>query len=161
MKKTRLLSSILVLLPLLFAIACQNKQGQNANSAPQKDQKRNAIDDAIAKTTPDGKKMIDKVLAMKPEINGQKSTKTLSAIIDDFAKNKGAFNISPIGWEASEKKSHRWKAVFHYQDYNKVYQDAEWEYNPETNNLYPFDRENAKQFWSGEKEPGAEKGKAS
>lgn len=151
MKKTRLLSVTLVLMPLLFLVACQDKPASTTNTAAQKDPKRAAIDDAIAKTTPDEKKKIDEFKAMKPEINGQVSAKTLSEIVDDFAKNKGAFNINPIGWQASQKKNNRWKVIFHYQDYNKVYQSAEWEYNPESKKLYPFDMENAKQFWSGEK----------
>ena len=155
MTKTRLFS-----LALLFCLAgCQDKPVQT-NTKAQKDPKLVAMEESIAKTTPEGKKILEKILAMKPEINGQKSTKTLSAVVDDFAKTKGGFNILPIGWEASQKKSGRWKTVFHYQEYTKEYKDAEWEYNPETNNLYPFDPENAKQFYSFEKEaPGAGKGK--
>ena len=150
MAKTRLFP-----LALLFLLAgCQDKPVQT-NTKAQKDPRTVAMEESIAKTTPEGKKILEKILAMKPEINGQKSTKTLSAVVDDFAKTKGGFNILPIGWEASQKKSGRWKAVFHYQEYTKDYKDAEWEYNPETDNLYPFDKDNAKVFWSSEKETPA------
>ncbi len=86
---------------------------------------------------------------MKPEINGQKSSLSLGEIVKDFSENKGSFNIKPIGWEASQKKNGRWRIVFHYQDYQKQYEEAEWEYNLETNNVYPFEARNATQFWSG------------
>ena len=155
MAKTRLFSLAL----LLLLAGCKDTPVQT-NTKAQKEPKLAAAEESIARTTPEGKKILEKILGMKPEINGQKSTKTLSAIIDDFAKNKGSFNITSVGWDASQKKNGRWKTVFHYQDYNKVLVDAEWEYNPETNNLYPFDKENAKQFFSVEKEAPAEgKGK--
>ena len=155
MAKTRLFS-----LALLFLLAGCKDTSVQTNTAGPKNPRLAAIEEAIAKTTPEGKKILDKIVGMKPEINEQKATKPLSAIIDDFSKNKGSFNITTVGWSASQKKSGRWKVVYHYQEYTKIYQDAEWEYNPETNNLYPFDPENAKQFYSLEKEaPAASKGK--
>ncbi len=156
MPKMKLFSLIL----LLFLAGCQDKPAQTNTKAQQKEPKLVAIEEAIAKTTPEGKKILEKAQGMKPEINGQKTTKALSAVIDNFAKNKSSFNILPIGWSASQKKSGRWKVMFHYQEYTKQYQDAEWEYNPETDKLYPFEKDNAMQFYSLEKEaPDAGKGK--
>ena len=45
----------------------------------------------------------------------------------------------------------RWRILLYYKDWQKEYQTAEWEYNPETNRLYPFERENAPGFFSLEK----------
>jgi hypothetical protein len=129
-------------------IGCGDKPGPPAVKAT-KDPKLVAIEQQIAKTTPEGKLIIEKVKKMKPEVNDQPADKTLEEIIKDYAENKGTFNISPIGWEAAQKKNGRWKIGFHYQDYQKQYQFAEWEYNPETNKLYPFEFTNAPQFWSG------------
>jgi hypothetical protein len=88
---------------------------------------------------------------MKPEVNEQVAARPLSDILKDYSENKGTFNIIPIGWEASQKKNHRWKLVYHYQDYQKQLAAAEWEYNPETNKLYPFEFVNAPglSVWSG------------
>lgn len=123
------------------------------------DPKVTAAKQAIAKTTPEGTAIVGKAQAMKPEINEQLSAKPLSEVVEDFSKNKGGFNITPIGWEAVQKKSNRWKVIFHYLDYQKQYLTAEWELNPETNKLYPFDTKNAAYFWApaGEKQDAAAK----
>jgi hypothetical protein len=153
-----------VLAVLLLSVGCAKKSASVATA--QKDPKTAAAEDRISKTTPEGKRIIEKVQAMKPEVNEQLSTKTLGEMVDEYAKNKGAYNITPIGWEAAKKKvlsgekTGRWKVVFDYQDYQKQVRAAEWEYNTETNKLYPFEKENAKDFWSSEgAEPQAKKGK--
>ena len=73
----------------------------------------------------------------------------LERLIEINAKKKGEHNLTPIGWAAAIKRIGRWKIVFYYQDYDKKYQAAEWEYNPDEITLYPFDLNNAPQFWSG------------
>lgn len=152
---------IVVAMALLVLIGCGEKPAP-VKAKADKDPKVAAIEDRVAKTTPEGKQIIAKVQAMKPEVNGQASTKTLNEMVDEYAKNKGAYNISPIGWEASQKKllpgekSGRWKVAFSYQDWQKQLLTAEWEYNADTNNLYPFEKDNAPGFFSDE---GAEKGK--
>jgi len=149
---------------ILFAAVVMALVGCSEKPAPvtakaNKDPKIAAIEDRIAKTTPEGKQIIAKAQAMKPEVNEQLSTKTLTEIADDYAKNKGAYNISPIGWEASQKKllpgekSGRWKVAFSYQDWQKQVLTAEWEYNADTNKLYPFEKENAVGFFSSEGAP--------
>jgi hypothetical protein len=142
---------------VLLLIGCDHKPTPVATA--QKDPKIAAIEDRISKTTAEGKATIDKVKTMKPEVNEQLSTKTLDEMVEDYAKNKGAYNINPIGWEASQKKllpgekQGRWKVVFNYQDWQKQLLAAEWEYNSDTNKLYPFEKANAPGFWSNEGAP--------
>lgn len=140
----------LMMLIVLF-VACEKKPAPAART--QKDPKIAAIEEKISKTTPEGKVIIDKVKAMKPEVNEQLSAKTLGEKADDYSKNMGAYNIVPIGWEASQKKllpqekAGRWKVVFNYQDYQKQVVAAEWEYNSDTNKLYPFEKDHAPEFY--------------
>jgi hypothetical protein len=154
-------------LTFLLVVAAVIMVGCGEKPAPvkprvEKDPRVTAAEEKINKTSPEGKAIIEKVQAMKPEVNEQVATKTLKEIADDFAENKGAYNITPIGWEASQKKplpnekAGRWKIIFYYQDYQKQFTTAEWEYNPETNKLYPFEKNNAPGFFSNE---GAEEKK--
>jgi hypothetical protein len=138
-------------LVVLLMVGCKGGGGQSAGSAKPaqpKDPKVAAIQERIDKTSPEGKQVIQDVQAIKPEVNEQPSGKTLGEIVDNYAKNNGAYNISPIGWEASKKKNGRWKVAFNYQDWQKQLLFAEWEYIPETKKLYPFEFQNAKEFWS-------------
>lgn len=146
-----------LLMLLLLVVACEKKPAPVART--QKDPKIAAIEERISKTTPEGKAIIEKVLAMKPEVNEQVSTKTLQEMVDDYAKNKGAYNIVSIGWEASQKKTGRWKVVFSYQDWQKQLLAAEWEYDSDTKKLYPFEKDNAPGFWSNEGAEPRKKGK--
>lgn len=149
---------------ILFAAILMTLAGCAEKPAPvtakaNKDPKVAAIEDRISKTTPEGKQIIAKVQAMKPEVNEQVSMKTLSEMSDQYSKDMGAYNISPIGWEATQKKllpgekSGRWKVAFSYQDYQKQFLTAEWEYNADTNKLYPFEKDNAPGFFSDEGAP--------
>ena len=103
----------------VLSIACHDKAPTASATKAQSDKnpKIAAAEDKIGKTTPEGKAIIEKVQAMKPEVNEQQSTKTLKEMVDDYSQNKGAYNITPIGWEASQKKptqgekSGRWKVV--------------------------------------------------
>ena len=143
---------------VMTLVGCAEKPAAVTAKA-NKDPKIAAIEDRIAKTTPEGKQIIAKAQAMKPEVNEQVSTKTLSEMSDQYSKNMGAYNISPIGWEATQKKllpgekSGRWKVAFNYQDYQKQFLTAEWEYNADTNKLYPFEKDNAPGFFSDEGAP--------
>ncbi|HET9529743.1 MAG TPA: hypothetical protein VFQ92_05285 [Blastocatellia bacterium] len=140
---------------LLFLLAGCGQKASPTKARAEKDPKRAALEERIAKTTPEGKQMVETVLGMKPEVNDQPSSKTLRDIIEDYEKNKGAYNITSIGWEASQKavrqgeKEGRWKLLFHYQTFDGQLQSAEWEYNPDTKKLYPFERNNAPTFWTG------------
>lgn len=146
---------------ILIAFAgCDDKAGPTAPSkasADAADPKLAAINSAISKTTPEGNAMIEKAKGMKPELNSVVSSKTMAEMVDDYAKNKGEYNINVIGWEAGQKKSGKWRIILHYRDFAKAYSTAEWEYNPETNKIYPFDQKNAAQFWAAPAE--GEKGK--
>lgn len=143
-----------VLAVLLLLFGCDKKSAPVATA--QRDPKIAAIEDRISKTTGEGKQIIAKAQGMKAEYNEQLSTKTVQEMVEHYSKNMGAYNITPIGWEAAQKKplpgekSGRWKVVFNYQDYQKQLRAAEWEYNAGTNKLYPFEKENAKDFWSSE-----------
>lgn len=128
--------------------ACNDKPAPTAPAAPKEDPKIAAIKADVAKTTPQEKATIDKCLAMKPEVNGLVAAKTLGDIVNDFATTKGDYNIRVIGWEAHAKSNKRWKLILHYQDYQKQLVVAEWEYNPETNKVYPFDLKNAPIFYT-------------
>jgi hypothetical protein len=154
---------VVVLLALVMA-ACEHKPAPAARAA--KDPKVAAIEERIAKNTPEGKETIDKVKMMKPEVNEQLSTKTLQEMVNHYEKEMGAYNISSIGWEAAQKKllpgakSARWKIAFSYQDWQKQLLTAEWEYDPDTKKVYPFEKDNAPQFYSNEgAEPQGAKGK--
>jgi hypothetical protein len=148
-----------ILSVLLLLSGCGEKTSPTRARA-EKDPKRAALEERIAKTTPEGKQTLELILGMKPEVNDQLSAKTLREIVEDYEKNKGAYNIMPIGWEASQKavrpqeKTGRWKIQFHYQTYDSQYVTAEWEYNPETKKLYPFESNNAPTFWTGVGEGG-------
>jgi uncharacterized protein (DUF2126 family) len=147
----------------LLVVACEHKPAPVATTTP-KDPRVAAVQLRISKTTPEGVAIIEKVKAMKPEVNEQVSAKTLGEMADKYAKEMGAaYNITPIGWEASQKKllpgekTGRWRVIFNYQDYQKQLLAAEWEYNSDTNKLYPFERDNAPGFYDAP-EP-AKKGK--
>lgn len=161
--RTRITSLIIL---VLFVAACGEKP-KPVQTQARKDPRLTAVEAKIAQTTPEGKQIIEKALTMKAEVNEQISPKPLGAVIDEYAKEKGDYNITPIGWEATQKKARddekvgRWKIVFHYQTYDKQVQAAEWEYNPATDKLYPFDK-NASEFWPvnvGQPETQAQKGK--
>ncbi len=141
--------SLMCLIIFLLVSSCTSKPGPVKAKAA-KDPKVAAVEEKIAKTTPEGKDMVEKVKGMKPDFNESPSAKTLGEIVDDYAKNKGTYNIEVIGWEGSQKASTgNWKIALHYQDWEKNLLYAEWEYNPKTNKLYPFEKVNAPQFWSG------------
>ena len=148
----------------LLVLACEHKPAPPV-ATTQKDSRIAAVEARIAKTPPEGLTIVEKVKAMKPEVNEQVSAKTLGEMVDKYAKEMGpAYNITPIGWEASQKKllpaekTGRWKVVFNYQDYQKQLLAAEWEYNSDTNKLYPFEKDNAPGFYEAP-EPQGKKGK--
>jgi len=144
-----MLKTLTCLVALLLSAACGAKPGPVKATAA-KDPKVAALEERIQKTSPEGKEMIEKVKGLKPEVNDQVASKTLSEIVDDYAKNKGTYNINVIGWESSKKSSNgRWKVMLHYQDWQKNFLVAEWEYNPQNNKLYPFEVTNAPTFWTG------------
>jgi len=153
---TRILCPIMIAMVVVGLTGCGDKPAPVAAKSTAKDPKRVAMEERINKTTPEGKQIIEKVKAMKPEVNKQLSTKTIAEMVEVYSKNSDQNNLSPIGWEAAQKKPYekesvgRWKVAFDYQDWQKQYMTAEWEYNPITNSVYPFELDNAKGFWSNE-----------
>jgi len=138
------MKALVILALASFFIPLQ--QGRPAQSEGV-DPRLKMIKEEIAKTTPEGKEVIERVKRMLPEVNRKLSTLPLEEVVEKVAKEK---NLTPIGWAAALKRNGRWRILFYYQDDRKyLYLTAEWEYNPETINLYPFDLVNAAQFWSG------------
>jgi hypothetical protein len=143
-------SCLIILLLTVLMIGCGEKP-QPAATKPKADAdpKRAKFQEAIDKTTPEGKEMVEKVKAMKPLVNEKVSAKTLGEITDDFSTTKGEFNTKPMGWTASQKGTTKnWKVVYYYQDYLGQYNSAEWEYNPDSKQLYPFEFTNAPTFYT-------------
>jgi hypothetical protein len=130
--------------------------GASAFCQTQQDERLARILETISKTSEEGLKVIDRIQGMRPEVNDKQSTKTLTEVVEDYAFNKAGYNIGVIGWAASRKeilppeRLGRWRIVFYYRDWAKQYQTAEWEYNEDTNRLYPFETDNAPGFWSAE-----------
>ncbi|HEY6332174.1 MAG TPA: hypothetical protein VI756_22795 [Blastocatellia bacterium] len=134
---------------LALASACEDKPKPPAGPpAPKDDPKIAQIKAEIAKTTPDEKAQLDKCLAMKPEVNGKQSAMTLNEVVNDYATNKGDYDIHVIGWEAHFLSNKKWKISLNYQDFSKNLTKAEWWYDPDTNKLYPFETKYAPVFWS-------------
>jgi hypothetical protein len=150
MRKSTLVLTCVLVSVVVFA-ACGQQPGP-ATTQPAEDPKLKALKDAVAKMTPEEQAVVEKIKGMKPEFNTMPSGRPLSEEVDEYATKKGAFNISVIGWVASRKtaagREKRWKVLLHYQDYKKQFVTAEWEYDPETNKIYPFDQEQARIFWS-------------
>jgi hypothetical protein len=147
---------------VLLMAGCKGGGGQSSSTAKPaapRDPRVAAIQERVDKTTPEAKQIIQEVQAIKPEVNEQPSGKTLGEIVETYSKNNGAYNILPIGWEANKKKNGRWKIAYNYQDWQKQILLAEWEYIPETKKLYPFEFQNAKEFWSAPETADKPKGK--
>ena len=103
--------------------------------------------DQISRTQTQTPEMIEQIKAMKPEIHGQPSVLTLDQAVKEESRKKGADGLIPIGWEASQKTDGRWEVVLHYRDDRAQYLKAEWEYDPDSNRIYPFELQNAPGFW--------------
>src|SRR5262249_17910661 len=106
------------------------------------------VREAIRGTTTEANAIIEKVKALKPIVNATESRLTLGNLVDKAAQEKGDSSLTPIGWEASKKLNGRWRIVLRYKDHLQANQAAEWEYNSETDQVYPFDLQNAPRFWS-------------
>lgn len=147
------------LIIMFLMVGCGQKPGPLKAKAS-KDPKITAAEEKISKTSPEGKEIIEKVQGMKPEVNEQASAMTLKEKVEDYTKNKGDFGITPIGWEASKKKTtERWKVLLYYQDWQKQLQAAEWEYDPKAEKVYPFELTNAPVFFESPPPAQGAKGK--
>ena len=130
---------IIILLTVLM-VGCEDKPQPTTKPKADADPKRAKFQEAIDKTTPEGKDIIEKIKAMKPLVNEKLAAKTLGEITEDFATKNAEFNTKPMGWGASQKTtSKNWEIVYYYQDYLGAYNAAKWEYNPETKQVYPFE----------------------
>ena len=143
------LGLIILLLLVLAGCGGEKPQPTAAKPKPENDPKRVAFQKNIDSTNQEGKDMIEKIKAIKPLVNDKIAAKPLGEIADDFATKNGDYNTKPIGWAASQKvTSKNWKIVYYYQDYTGQYNAAEWEYNIETKQLYPFELVLAPTFYT-------------
>jgi hypothetical protein len=105
------------------------------------------IQERIAKTSPEGLEVIEKVKRMMPEIQKNLSAKSLGEAVEDCTSGCGKFLIYPIGWEALRSDGPRWMVSFYFQDKEQKYLKATWEYNDERKALIPAEFTNATKFW--------------
>src|SRR5262245_9386923 len=149
MKKSAMLLTSVLASTLVLAGCDQQQQAGPAKSQAAEDPKVKAVKDSIAKMTTEEAAVVEKVKAMKPEINETPSGRPLSEEISEHAR---VSNITPVGITASRKtaagREKRWKVLFSYQDAKKQFVTAEWEYDTETNKIYPFDQDIARTFCS-------------
>jgi hypothetical protein len=141
----------LIIILLLVLAGCGGEKAPPSAAKPktEADPKRAKFQEAIDKTTPEGKEMIEKIKAIKPLVNEKIAAKPLGEIAEDFSTKNGSYNTKPIGWSAAQKAtSKNWKIVYYYQDYTGQYNAAEWEYNVETKQLYPFELVLAPTFYT-------------
>jgi hypothetical protein len=144
------MKSFLLLIFLLSMVCLPG--GSNAGNPKRQDEDRLAkIQKHIFDTTPEGLEILKKVQKMKPEVNERLSSKNLEDSVFEYSQKPGNDKIYPIGWSASLKISGHWKINFYFQDFQEQYLTAEWEYNKETEQLYPFEFRNAPMFWDKSK----------
>ncbi|MEK6408414.1 MAG: HEAT repeat domain-containing protein [Acidobacteriota bacterium] len=135
-----------MMLLFLTALFVGGSHNQTVSRTAQDDPKLAAILDRISNTSPQGKEIVEKIKDLKPEVNGRPSAMTLGATVKDHSESARIYK--PFGWEASQKMNGRWKIILHYQHVREQYKEAEWEFDPATNKLYPFEAQNAPQFWA-------------
>lgn len=145
----------IIIMTVIFVTGFSTGGLAQTDSAYRQDNKLIAIKEKIAKNTPESLRMIEKVKGLKPLVYETLSVKRLGKIIKDYEDGKGAFKLTTIGWEASQKQNGYWRIFFHYQKDALLYK-AEWEFDPETNQLYPFEFQNARWFWTQTSRYGAE-----
>jgi hypothetical protein len=97
-----------VMAVFLLLVGCDHKPGPTAAKA-QKDPKIAAIEERVAKTTPEGKQIIEKVLAMKPEVNEQVSTKTLGELLTITRRTRALTTLLRLDGKPARKNCSRLK----------------------------------------------------
>jgi hypothetical protein len=105
------------------------------------------IVERIAKTSPEGLKVIEKAKKMLPEMQNQQSAKTLGEAVEACINGRGQFIIYPIGWEVLKMDGSHWRIFFYFQDEEKKYVKATWGYDDDRKALIPMEFTNATKFW--------------
>jgi hypothetical protein len=121
--------------------------GQEPQTNTQEELNPALIQERIAKTSPEGLEMIKRAKIMNPEIQKHRSAKTLGEAIEDCISGQGQLVIRPVGWEATRSDGPRWRISFYFQDEERRYLKATWEYNEEVHALIPAEFVNATKFW--------------
>jgi hypothetical protein len=101
----------------------------------------------IAATSPEGLAVIEKAKRRAPEKQSSQSAKTLGAAVEDCINGRAQPRIDPIGWAALPNPEGRWTISFYFKDADQKYQEATWQYNPDTGVLFPAEFANATKFW--------------
>jgi hypothetical protein len=78
-----------------------------------------------------------RVMRLNPVVDNKPIASTLGEILTDYSRHRGGYNIEPRMWTSSGIRPHRWQIRFEYKDYQQRLFAAEWEYDAETNKLYP------------------------
>jgi hypothetical protein len=96
------------------------------------------------KTSDEGRVIVEKAKNWKPVVNGNPGDKPLKDIAAEYV-SKGVYEVC---WGASKKSDGRWKVWYDYIDVKGQYQTAEWEYEPEKDEMHTFN-DNSLTFWTG------------
>ena len=94
--------------------------------------------------TDEGKSVVETVKAWKPVVNERPSDKPLGEIAAEYV-SKGLYEIC---WSASKKSNGKWKIVYNHIDIRGAFQEAEWEHDPASGEIKPFNAK-AMEFWYG------------
>jgi len=137
------LTTILYCISILAGPAQERPAKTNA----QEDLDLAIITERIARTSPQGLEVIEKIRRLMPEVQSHRSGKTLGEAIDDWSNGRGQFLIHPVGWEALTNSTGHWTLFFYFRDEEQKYYKAGWEYNNDTGVLFPIEFTNATKFW--------------
>jgi hypothetical protein len=138
---------IFMVVILGFHILLSGGQEQQMRTNKEEELNLPLITERIAKTSPEGLEVIEKVKRMTPVIQKHRSGKPLGAAIEDCINGQGQFIIYPIGWEALKSDGPRWRIFFYFKDEEQKYLKATWEYNKDRGVLLPMEFTNATKFW--------------
>lgn len=93
---------------------------------------------------PGGAEALARVQAWIPVVNSRPGDKPLRDVATDYV-GKG---IVEVCWGAAQKGTGRWKVWYDYIDIQGAFQTAEWELDPASGDVKPFNA-NAQTFWTG------------
>ena len=140
---------IKIILLLLLGWPFFQSGGQERQLRASTDEELNLslIIERIAKVSPEGLAVIERVKTMTPVLQKNRSAKTLGETVEDCINGRGQLIFSPVGWEALKGAGPRWKIFFYFKDQEQKYLKAGWEYNKDRNVLLPAEFTNATKFW--------------
>ena len=138
---------IILLLLLGLPVFQSGAQEQQLRTSTEEELTLPLIMERIAKVSPEGLAVIERVKTMTPVLQKNRSAKTLGETVEDCIKGRAQLTIYPIGWEALKGDGPRWKIFFYFKDQEQNFLKAGWEYNKDRNVLLPAEFTNATKFW--------------